>query len=208
MLANWGYHIRKLREVHRLTQAELANRSGLKRSHISRIEKGAYQSCKQDTFGRLARGLSMTTSNLSQEIYGISIPRQETSEDILERLRLAHPVSVPVYTEFPFHAGEPVEPVDYVYRARTRATRMNIEAYIVRGKCLEPIIQDQDIIVVDREGQIDTGGIVACLFQDTLHLGCLRKIADDLYLENNEGRIKFQECQVAAPVIEVIRRLK
>ena len=36
----------------------------------------------------------------------------------------------------------------------------------------------------------------------------LRKVADELYLENNQGRFKFEESEVAASVIEVIRRLK
>jgi len=192
-----------------MTQAELARRSGLSRGHIARIEVGGYKGTQQQTFECLARGLGLSLTELSQIVRGVIIEkRQETSEEILERLRLAHPVSVPVYTEFPFHAGEPVEPVDYVYRARTRATRMTIEAYIVHGKCLEPQIIDGDIVIVDREGQIDNGDIIACLLADHVHIGRLRRIADELWLESNEGRVKFDECQVAAPVIEVIRRLK
>jgi len=46
------------------------------------------------------------------------------------------------------------------------------------------------------------------LYKNELHPGYLRKITDDLYLENGDGRIKQDECLVAAPVIEVIRRLK
>jgi SOS-response transcriptional repressor LexA len=71
-----------------------------------------------------------------------------------------------------------------------------------------PLIEDKDIIIVDREASIDAGDIVACLFQGELHLGRLKKIAGELYLENNLGRIKLQDCQVAAPVIEITRRLK
>jgi len=72
----------------------------------------------------------------------------------------------------------------------------------------EPIIKDNDIIIVDREGIIDNGDIVATLTAGQLYLGYLRKIVDEVYVENNEGRIKFDECQIAAPVIEIIRRLK
>jgi len=43
---------------------------------------------------------------------------------------------------------------------------------------------------------------------DELHIARLRKIADELWLENNDGRYRFQECQVAAPVIEVIKKAK
>ncbi|MFA4917133.1 MAG: S24 family peptidase, partial [Syntrophales bacterium] len=65
-----------------------------------------------------------------------------------------------------------------------------------------------DIIIVDREGQIDNGDIVACLIDGELHLARLRKVADELWLENNNRKYRFQECQVAATVIEVIKRLK
>ncbi|GAI92552.1 unnamed protein product, partial [marine sediment metagenome] len=134
--------------------------------------------------------------------------QKETSEDILERLRLVHPISVPVYTEFPFHAGGFTEPVEYVYRERTKNAGKNIEGYVVYGSCLEPIIQDGDIIIIDMQGEIDNGDIVACLVDDKMHLGRMRKIADDLILETKEGMIRLEEVQLAAPVIEVIRRLK
>lgn len=193
-----------------MTQAELARRSGLSRGHIARIETGGYKGTQQLTFECLAKGLGLSLNELSSKVRGTTIleTRKETPEEILDRLKLIQPVSIPVYTDFPFHAGEPVEAVEYMYRARTRATRMTIEAYIVHGKCLEPIIRNQDIIIVDREAAMDNGDIVAALVSGELHIGHLRKIADELYLENNDGRIKFDECQVAAPVIEVVRRLK
>lgn len=202
-------YIKELRGNRGWTQAELASKAGLTRSHISRLEEDRDQNPSQRTFEALARALGLSISELTRIVYGETmVKRQETSEEILERLRLAHPVSIPVYNEFPFHAGEPVEPAEYVYRAPTRRTRTGIEGYIVRGKCLDPKISDGDIIVVDREAAIDNGDIVAALINGQLVIGKLRKIADELYIENNEGRIKFDECQVAAPVIEVIRRLK
>jgi hypothetical protein len=33
-------------------------------------------------------------------------------------------------------------------------------------------------------------------------------VADELWLENNQGKYKFERCQEIAPVIEVIKRLK
>jgi len=208
-----GLKIKELRNERGWTQNELAKRSHVDRGYLASIETSKVSNPSADTFLKLARAFNIRPEELYEaagyirEAKPLS-PRQETPEEILDRLKLAQPVSIPVYSEFPFHAGEPVEPVDYVYRARTRSIRMGIEGYIVRGKCLEPEIRDQDIIIIDREGQIDTGNIIACLSQDRLHLGRLRKIADELWIENNEGRFKFDECQVAAPVIEVIRRLK
>ncbi|MFH1775076.1 MAG: LexA family transcriptional regulator [Chloroflexota bacterium] len=209
MVINWGKHIRKLRTEQGMTQAELAARSGLLRSHISRIESGAYKNPTQETFQRLARGLSMTPNRLTQVIEGRapSVP-PETPEQILERLKLAQPLSVPVYTEFPFHAGGPASPVEYVYRARPKVSSANIEGYIVHGNCLEPAVYDGDIIIVDREAPIDNGDIIACLLDDELRIGRLQNSDGELWLETNLDRLKLSDCLAAAPVIEVIRRLK
>ena len=151
----------------------------------------------------------MLPDQLSKEIYGQreTLPK-ETPEQILERFRITMPATIPIYEDYPFHAGGPVEPVDYIAMVKRRAMVMKLEAYITHGTCLEPEIKEGDIIVVDREGQIDVGNIVACLFQDMLHLGRLRKIADELYLENNKGRIKLDDVRLAAPVVEVRRRLR
>ena len=138
-----------------------------------------------------------------------SIPyHAETPEEILDRLKLATPISIPIYTDFPFHAGDPVQPVDFVYRTRARNTNRSVEGYLVHGGCLEPQIYSGDIVIVDRQGEINSGDIIACLLDGELHIGRLRKIADELWLENNDGRRRFEDCQVAAPVIECIRRLK
>ena len=84
----------------------------------------------------------------------------------------------------------------------------NIQAYIVHGDCLEPKINDGDVIIVDREGAIDNGDIVACLLDNEFHVLRVRKVAGDLWLENNHGKFKFEQCHDAAPMIECIRRLK
>lgn len=206
---NWGYYIKALRESKGMTQGELAAKTGLSRSHISRIETGAYKYSSQDTFQRLATGFGLSPNELTEVTHNRPIPiHQETPEEILNKLKLATPVSIPVYTDFPFHAGDAVEPVDYVYRARPKTISKNIEGYIVYGRCLEPEVSSGNIIIIDRQGEINNGDIVACLVDNELHIARLRKIADELWLENNAGRTRLEDCQVAAPVIEVIRRLK
>ena len=207
-----GEKLKQLRIERELTQRELAQKTGLGRGYLAQLETNVVAKPSADTFLKLARAFNIRPEELYQAAGYIkdtanTYPRQETPEDILERLRLASPVSIPVYTEFPVLAGEPTEPIDYIYRARTRGAPRNIEGYIVHGKCLEPKISDGDIIIVDREGQIDTSNIVACLFQDGLHLGQLRKIAGELWLESREGRLLLKDCQVVAPIIEVIKRL-
>lgn len=96
---NWGYYIKKLREDRDWTQAKLAEKSGLGRGHIARIEAGGYQNSSRKTFERLAKGFGMTTIQLAQIIDGKApTPRQETQEEILERLRVAISSTVPIYS--------------------------------------------------------------------------------------------------------------
>lgn len=192
----------KLMREKRISQSELARMSGVDRSNINQILKGKTIP-KVATVAALAQALGIKASVLMGETELI-----EDAEQILERLRLASPMSVPVVRDFPMPAGEAAEPLDYVYLSRTRASRKALEAYIVRGTCLSPSIEDKDVIIIDRERQIDVGDIVACLYNGELHLGRLKKIADELYIENSHGRIKLTDCPVAAPVIEVVRRLK
>lgn len=205
---NWGFAIKRLRENRGWTQDDLSKHSGIGRGYIAKIEIGLIKSPTRDTFAALAKGFSITLDELNEEITGQHLKSQtETSDQILERLRLAQPLSIPVYSDFPVHAGEGIEPVDFVYLPRMGRTRKGIEAYIVHGDCLSPSVEDGDVIIVDREAEINVGNIVACLFSGEFHLGRLKKIGDQLWLENGHGTNKLQDCQAAAKVIQVIRRL-
>jgi len=53
-IMNWGYYIKILREEARLTQQELADKSGLKRSHYSNIESGRYKAIKPEVLRKIA----------------------------------------------------------------------------------------------------------------------------------------------------------
>lgn len=200
-----GELLKRLLSQKGMSQRKLANLSGVDRGYINSLVKGRRGSITL----RIARKLASALDE-SPEIFLRSTTYQpkESHEDLLERYRITMPASVPIYEELALHAGEPVEPLDYVPVPREQARGKRLEAYIARGHCLEPEVKDGNIIIIDRDGEIDTGDIVACLVQGELRLARLRKIADELYLENNERRIKLEEAQVAAPVIEVRRKLK
>ena len=209
-----GTKLRELRAERGWTQNELAKRSGVARTNLASIETGKVMKPATETILKLARAFNINERELYHAagyILDTSVLvrlGKESSEDILERLRIIIPYTVPIYEDFPFHAGSPVEPVDHVAMVRDRAKGRKLEGYIVHGNCLEPEISDNNIIIVDRDGQIDNGDIVAALVDGELYLARLRKIAGEVYLENNDGRIKLEECQIAAPVIEVRKRLK
>ncbi|MBN1366622.1 MAG: helix-turn-helix transcriptional regulator [Dehalococcoidales bacterium] len=63
-ITNWGKIIKQLRQESGLTQLELAERSGIKRSHISQIERSKYRSCRRPTIKRLATGLEISQLRL------------------------------------------------------------------------------------------------------------------------------------------------
>jgi len=208
-----GKKLKQLRIEKGWTQNELAKRSGLARGYLAQLEGDVVANPSAETFLKLARAFNIPPEELYEAAGYIKDARRpyqhkETPEEILDRLRLDMPLTVPIYEEFRLHAGKPVEPKEYVAMVKDRAMVRNLEGYIAHGKCLEPEISEGNIIIIDRDGQIDNGDIVVALFNDELHIGRLRKIAEELYLENNDGRIKLAECQIAAPVIEVRRRLK
>ena len=207
--------LKELRVERGWTQQDVANRSGVSRQSISYLEQRDRDRPPADILLKLARAFNIKPEELYQAAGYIketidTSPRPETPEEILDRLKLATPQSIPVYPweAFPFHAGDSVEPLEYVYRARPKSSGKNIQAYIVHGDCLEPKINDGDVIIVDRDGVIDNGDIVACLLDNEFHVLRVRKVVDELWLENNYKKYKFEQCQVVAPVIECIRRLK
>lgn len=198
---------------HGWTQLELARHAGLGRGYISNLEGAkVVHRPSAEALLKIARAFNIKPEELYQAAGYIketisSTPRPETLDEIIDRLRRIAPQSVPVYLDYPFHAGDCVGPTDYVYR-RPNPGKRNVEAYLVYGKCLEPIVGNGDIIIVDREAGIVNGDLVACVVDNKLCLAQLKKVADELWLETNTSKFKFEDCQVAAPVIEIRKRLK
>ncbi len=204
----WGLRIRQLREARAMTQEELATASGVARSHITRMELGSYKNITTDMMGKLAKGLSMTIPELSQEVYG----RAGETGGVPARLPLGKGqvdvYRLPVHTDYPFHAGNPVDSSDYVYVELPLGAENHIEAYKVKGHCLAPVVIDGDRIVVDRDRAVDNGDIVACMIDGELHIAKLKKYDTELWLETNDSKRKIDECGASAVVIQVVRRLK
>lgn len=203
-LNDLGSVLNKARLDAKLSKRKLADLSGVSRQYIAAIETGKRKGkTSADLLVKLANALNMSPKPFLE---AIGLTYQEP--DLPKANRTPHPLAIPIYTEFPFHAGSPTMPAEYIYRTESKNAPKNIEGYIVHGACLIPTIQDKDIIIVDREGQIDNGDIVACLMNGERHIAKLRRVADEFWLENNNGKYLYKDCQVVAPVIEVIRRLK
>jgi SOS-response transcriptional repressor LexA len=67
---HWGLRIKQLREERGWLQEYVAERSGLSRGMIARIETGTIVSCTPDTLEALARAFAVPTSDLAQYLFG------------------------------------------------------------------------------------------------------------------------------------------
>ena len=122
----FGENLKALRLEYGLTQEELARRVGVDRSYISQLEKNKIGRPSYDVLSRTAEALHVPIGYLTAG----RRPPPESPEDIMERLRLATPVRIPVYDEFPIHLGgeEGTEPLDYVYLPRPEFVGREIQA--------------------------------------------------------------------------------
>ena len=206
--------LKELRKQRGWTQLDVAKASGLRRSYISYLENPDHPArpSAKAMLG-LAKAFNIKVDELHEAAGYVrktraTYVRPETPDEILERLKRVTPISIPVYTDFPYVPGDTIQPIDYVYRARPRSTGKNMEGYIVQEKHFEPLALNGDIIIIDKDADINSGDLIACLIDNQFCVARLKKIEGELWLENNVGRVKFQDCEVALPVIEIRRRLK
>jgi transcriptional regulator with XRE-family HTH domain len=208
-----GEMIKRLREARGWSQQTLATHSGLSRSHIASMEARKNTHPRADYLMKLAQVFDIPLRELYESVGYVSPLKKdkhmETHEEILERLKRAQPVSVPVYSEFRVHAGAAYElPVEHVYLERSRSARRNLEAYVVGGLCLAPEVRPGDIAIVDKGLAPQAGDIILCLTDSGPVSGRLEGRAGQLYLAGGKPRHRVADCQAPAVVIEVIRRLK
>jgi transcriptional regulator with XRE-family HTH domain len=205
-LETFGSRLKRIREIKGLSQGELAEESGVDRSYISKLESGVTLNPTGDIIKKLAKPLNVSL-DIIMGVCPIPEPKKETTEELLEKLRLAAPVSIPVYDRFYVHAGaEHAEIMEYVYRAREKAAGENIEAFIVHGHCLTPRVGNGDIVITDRERAPEPGNILLCLKDDELVVG-IYQVRDGIpWLTNHDEEISLAGCRAQAVVIEVIRR--
>jgi Predicted transcriptional regulators len=204
---NIGNKIKELREERGWSQEQLARKSGLTRGYISVLELRGTTDPRARVLLKLAEAFNISLDEL-YEVAGYKPTgekvRTETPEEILERLKLASPVAIPVYDHFTVHAGPPTEaPSEYIYRARAKTAGKNIEAYIVHGHCMKPKIEDGDIVIVDRDIAPEVGRVVLCVVDGEVYVGRLIKENRKVVLKNGHGTKLLKDCNAVAVVIGV-----
>lgn len=205
-----GGKIKRLREARGWSQQNLSFRSGLSRSHIASIETRKNTHPRADYLAKLSQAFGVPLKEFYETVGYVSISRTakhaETPEEILERLKSAQPVTVPVYTDFKIKAGDVYEsPVEYVYLARQKAAKRHIEAYAVHNSySTEPDIREGDIVLVDRDLMPKPGDAIFCL-KDNQSFVC--KFSKGR-LQGNQAKYTPEDLQAIAVIIEVVRRLR
>ena len=96
-IETWGYTIKKLRESKDYTQQDVADKSGLSRSLIARIEQGSIITPTPDTINALAPVFDMRPAKLSAFLYGDTTIPKASDTDIIFEL-----ISVLRFCPFPF----------------------------------------------------------------------------------------------------------
>jgi len=202
-----GQRLKELRKERDWTQHELAQKSGLDRGYIANLEVDGVANPSAESFLKLSRALGIRPEVLYEAAgYNVGPISGETTpdnpEDLIERLRRIQPRAIPVYDEFPIHLhGEGTDIVDHVYVDRNQITGKNLEGYIAKGDCLYPRINDGEIIIVDRDAEIQPGDIVICVIGDKCHGGKLIDIEKEIYLQNNDDVIKVTDCDNIAKIV-------
>ena len=150
------------------------------------------------------------------EALGYPVPAQEErkeettleiAERLIQKLKLSTVQEGPVFTRFFAHAGAVHEEItDYVYLPRTKEASENIQAFIVRGQCLSPKVENGDIVIVDRDRSPEPGNLLLCLRDNELVVGHYLLKGEEAWLSNGEEELPLSGCQATAVVIQIIKR--
>ena len=215
-MSNWGQRIRELRESKGYTQQELAERAGIKLSHLSRLELGHYQSLKDDTRGALARGLEMTPAQLSAYLYGGELPSEHIPtptliNELKQRYEASEVIEVPLLGYINAGTLAPAEQVDLgtvlICKSELSGTsKMNgLFALRVSGDSLQgDNIADGDTVIVEPQPDLIDGKIYIVKLANEFLARHLHREDDSIVLTSSNGkyaRMKVEELEISGRVV-------
>ncbi len=148
-----GEYIKAGRKRRGLTQQEFADITGIKRSHLSRIEKDAFKKINADIIIKIARGFKVDEDEVFAAA-GLKPARKssvvlKSPNEALKELNRLMPVAVPIIGDI--HAG-PSDIVDYAFWTQPKAGK-RVFGLRVHGYCMkEAGIDEGDLIFIDPDG--------------------------------------------------------
>lgn len=203
-VSQFGENLKRIMVAKNVSGYELAKLSKVDEGYISKLINGKVTGNVTDKIAvPLARALNVTTEELrgTKKTSGIPSPHI-LAKDVAASIQ----AYIPVYGEI--HAGEGMEPIDYVAMSRVRPAPETMKAYRIKGLCLEPDIIDGDTVIVDEALTPDDGDLVVCVIDGTVSIKRYRENKRGKYLENNGGTYRPEECNTLGVVTEVNRKLR
>ena len=102
--------------------------------------------------------------------------------------------------------GAPIQ--SYAYKAPNGTAGKNIAGIRVKGDCLSPLLQEDDIVFFDREGSPHDKSLVVVILDGMLNVKRFRQRGDQTWLESNGDTIEMKDTQIQGVVLSFERRVE
>lgn len=205
-----GLRVKELRERRGWTRSQLAAYAGVDPAYITNLEHGKMVRPGAEALERIARALGVPLHVLTQGL--IPPPPPRPPQDLLRELERSMPIAIPLLSGS-ISAG-PGSIVDYEYVPREPPFSERPEAFLalpVRGDCMEPIISDGDVVIVDTQTEARPGDIVVAEHDGQVYvkeLGFHQGRPALIARQGQEPILIDETTAVRGVVIRVIKRLR
>jgi lexA repressor len=202
--------IKEYRKLQKMTQKELGEKIGVKHNTVSGYENGTNEP-EQDILFKIAAALGVSINDLFPET-------RSGAETIRNRKRgVRIPVLGCVVAGIPIEAIEDV--IDYEEIDEDLARTGDFFALLVRGASMEPVLYEDDIVIVRKQPTADTGDIAIVLINGdeatikrikrerggVMLIGYNASVYEPHFYSNEE--IENLPVQILGKVIELRRKL-
>lgn len=202
--------IKEYRKLKRMTQKELGEKIGVKHNTVSGYENGTNEP-EQDILFKIAAALDVSINDLFPET------RSDTTNIRRRKKGVRIPVLGYVIAGIPIEAIEDI--IDYEEIDEELARTGDFFALQVRGESMEPILYEDDVVIVRKQPTADTGDIAIVLINGdeatikkikrerdgVMLIGYNTSVYEPHFYSNEE--IENLPVQILGKVIELRRKL-
>lgn len=202
--------IKEYRKLKRMTQKELGEKIGVKHNTVSGYENGTNEP-EQDILFKIAAALDVSINDLFPET------RSDTTNIRRRKKGIRIPVLGYVVAGIPIEAIEDI--IDYEEIDEELARTGEFFALLVRGESMEPVLYENDVVIVRKQSTADTGDIAIVLINGdeatikrikrkrdgVMLIGYNAAVYEPHFYSNEE--IETLPLQILGKVIELRRKL-
>lgn len=202
--------IKEYRKLKRMTQKELGEKIGVKHNTVSGYENGTNEP-EQDILFKIAAALDVSINDLFPET------RSDTTNIRRRKKGVRIPVLGYVVAGIPIEAIEDI--IDYEEIDEELARTGDFFALQVRGESMEPVLYEDDVVIVRKQPTADTGDIAIVLINGdeatikkikrerdgVMLIGYNTSVYEPHFYSNEE--IENLPVQILGKVIELRRKL-